>query len=276
MFVLVGDDAFIVVDRVPICARESAAGPTRRPTPPQPSPNFYPVCVPAPETPSGKVLVVDDDEAIRVLLTRYLEMEGFSVEQVRDGGAALAAIAASKPDLVLLDLMLPSQDGLDILTRLRRDSDVPVILLTARGSEADRILGLKLGADDYVVKPFSPGEVTARINSVLRRTRTASPQSVLHFEGLMLDLGTREVTAGDQVVATTAREFDLLAFLAASPRQVFSRQQLLANVWDSSEEWQDPDTVTEHIRRIRRRIEPDPDHPRWIKTVRGVGYRFDP
>ena len=222
------------------------------------------------------MLVVDDDEAIRVLLTRYLEMEGFSVEQVPDGGAALAAIAATQPDLVLLDLMLPTQDGLDVLTRLRRDSDVPVILLTARGSEADRILGLKLGADDYVVKPFSPGELTARINSVLRRTRTTSPQSVLSFEGLSLDLGTREVTAGDKVVSTTAREFDLLAFLAASPRQVFSRQQLLANVWDSSEEWQDPDTVTEHIRRIRRRIEPDPDNPRWIKTVRGVGYRFDP
>jgi DNA-binding response OmpR family regulator len=251
-------------------------GPRARASLTQPSPNFYPGAVPAPETRSGKVLVVDDDEAIRALLTRYLEMEGFSVEQVRDGGAVLAAIAASKPDLVLLDLMLPTQDGLDILTRLRRDSDVPVILLTARGSEADRILGLKLGADDYVVKPFSPGELTARINSVLRRTRTTSPQSVLQFEGLALDLGTREVTAGDVVVSTTAREFDLLAFLAASPRQVFSRQQLLANVWDSSEEWQDPDTVTEHIRRIRRRIEPDPDHPRWIKTVRGVGYRFDP
>ena len=174
--------------------------PRARATLTQPSPNFYPGGVPAPETPSGKVLVVDDDEAIRVLLTRYLEMEGFSVEQVRDGGAVLAAIAASKPDLVLLDLMLPTQDGLDILTRLRRDSDVPVILLTARGSEADRILGLKLGADDYVVKPFSPGELTARINSVLRRTRTTSPQSVLQFEGLTLDLGTREVTAGDTVV----------------------------------------------------------------------------
>ena len=274
--IAVDGEAIEVAGGERICPGESAAGPTRRPTPPQPSPNFYPGDVAAPEVPSGKVLVVDDDEAIRVLLTRYLEMEGYSVEQVRDGGAALAAIATSKPDLVLLDLMLPTQDGLDILTRLRRDSDVPVILLTARGSEADRILGLKLGADDYVVKPFSPGELTARISSVLRRTRTASPQSVLHFEGLSLDLGTREVTAGDQVVATTAREFDLLAFLAASPRQVFSRQQLLANVWDSSEEWQDPDTVTEHIRRIRRRIEPDPDHPRWIKTVRGVGYRFDP
>ena len=222
------------------------------------------------------MLVVDDDEAVRVLLTRYLEMEGYTVEQVSDGGSALAAIASSRPDLVLLDLMLPAQDGLDILTRLRRNSDVPVILLTGRSSEADRILGLKLGADDYVVKPFSPGELTARISSVLRRTRRAAPQSVLQFDGLMLDLATREVTAGNLVVTTTAREFDLLAFLAASPRQVFSRQQLLANVWDSSREWQDPDTVTEHVRRIRRRIEPDPDHPRWIRTVRGVGYRFDP
>ncbi len=224
----------------------------------------------------GKVLVVDDDESVRVLLTRYLEMEGFEVDQVSDGGEALAAITSSNPDLVLLDLMLPAQDGLDILTRLRRDSDVPVILLTARGSEADRILGLKLGADDYVVKPFSPGELTARINSVLRRSRSSAPQSVLQFDGLSLDLATREVTVGDLMVTTTAREFDLLAFLAASPRQVFSRQQLLENVWDSSGEWQDPDTVTEHIRRIRRRIEADPDHPRWIKTVRGVGYRFDP
>jgi two-component system, OmpR family, phosphate regulon response regulator PhoB len=243
----------------------------------QTSPNFYSGTVDGRTGSAGKVLVVDDDEAVRVLLTRYLEMEGFSVDQVADGGGALNAITASKPDLVLLDLMLPAQDGLDILTQLRRNSDVPVILLTARGSEADRILGLKLGADDYVVKPFSPGELTARINSVLRRTRHSGPtQSLLQFEGLTLDLGTREVNVGGLMVNTTAREFDLLAFLAASPRQVFSRQQLLANVWDSSEEWQDPDTVTEHIRRIRRRIEPDPDHPRWIKTVRGVGYRFDP
>jgi DNA-binding response OmpR family regulator len=225
---------------------------------------------------AGRVLVVDDDEAVRVLLTRYLEMEGFAVDQVPDGASALDAIASSKPDLVLLDLMLPAQDGLDILTRLRRDSDVPVILLTARGSEADRILGLKLGADDYVVKPFSPGELTARISSVLRRTRSGPAHAVLQFDGLTLDTATREVTAGDLVVGTTAREFDLLVFLASSPRQVFSRQQLLANVWGSSDEWQDPDTVTEHIRRIRRRIESDPDNPRWIKTVRGVGYRFDP
>ncbi len=251
--------------------------PVSSPTPTQTLPNFYAGAVDAQTRSAGKVLVVDDDEAVRVLLTRYLEMEGFSVDQVSDGGGALTAIASAKPDLVLLDLMLPAQDGLDILTQLRRNSDVPVILLTARGSEADRILGLKLGADDYVVKPFSPGELTARINSVLRRTRgSGATQSLLQFDGLTLDLGTREVNVGGLMVNTTAREFDLLAFLAASPRQVFSRQQLLANVWDSSDEWQDPDTVTEHIRRIRRRIEPDPDHPRWIKTVRGVGYRFDP
>jgi DNA-binding response OmpR family regulator len=254
----------------------SARSPMGRPTETQPLPNSYAEHVGPDPTSPQRVLVVDDDEAVRVLLTRYLEMEGFSVEQVPDGAAALASIARSSPDLVLLDLTLASEDGLDILTRLRRDSDVPVILLTARGSEADRIMGLKLGADDYVVKPFSPGELTARIQSVLRRSHGAPSQPVLQFDGLQLDLATREVTVGDLPVTTTAREFDLLAFLASSPRQVFTRQQLLANVWDSSAEWQDPDTVTEHVRRIRRRIEPDPNNPRWIKTVRGVGYRFDP
>jgi DNA-binding response OmpR family regulator len=219
--------------------------------------------------------VVDDDEAVRSLLTRYLQLEGFDVDQAADGQSALTVMAKQPPDLVLLDLMMPVEDGLDILTRLRRTSDVPVILLTSRGSEADRILGLKLGADDYVVKPFSPGELAARIDSVLRRTRTAESRSVIEFEGLTLDLATREVIMGGLTITTTAREFDLLAFLASSPRQVFSRQQLLAQVWGSSSEWQDPDTVTEHVRRIRRRIEANPDQPRWIKTVRGVGYRFE-
>ncbi len=228
------------------------------------------------EAPAGRVLVVDDDEAVRTLLTRYLEMEGFEVDQANGGTGALVAIAARRPDLILLDLVLPAEDGLDILGRLRRDSDVPVILLTSRGSEADRILGLKLGADDYVVKPFSHGELAARINSVLRRTRTMSSPTLLRFDGLSLDVNTREVTVGDAPVSTTAREFDLLAFLASSPRQVFSREQLLTHVWNSRSEWQDPDTVTEHVRRLRRRIEADPENPRWIKTVRGVGYRFDP
>jgi DNA-binding response OmpR family regulator len=221
-------------------------------------------------------LVVDDDKAVRELLTRYLELEGFNVDVAADGSSALAVAAERPPDLILLDVMLPVVDGLEILSRLRGNSDVPVILLTARGSESDRIMGLKLGADDYVVKPFSPGELSARISSVLRRSGSGQPRTRLEFDGLVLDLSSREVTVEGAPVTTTAREFDLLAFLASSPRQVFSREQLLAQVWESSSEWQDPDTVTEHVRRLRRRIEPDSDNPRWIKTVRGVGYRFEP
>lgn len=230
----------------------------------------------SPAAGGGRVLVVDDDDAVRTLLVRYLEMEGFSVDEVADGASALAAVAARRPDLVLLDLVLPGEDGLDILSRLRRTSDLPVIVLSARGQEADRILGLKMGADDYVVKPFSPGELSARIASVLRRSRPTGPSPVLQFEGLRLDAATREVTVDGRPVRTTAREFDLLAFLAGSPRQVFTREQLLAQVWGSRSEWQDPDTVTEHVRRIRRHIESDPGRPRWIRTVRGVGYRFEP
>jgi len=224
----------------------------------------------------GRVLVVDDDKATRDLLTRYLTLEGFEVEEAVDGQSALAAAAERPPDLILLDLMMPVEDGLDTLGRLRRTSDVPVILLTARGSEGDRTLGLKSGADDYVVKPFSLGELAARINSVLRRSRPPAPRSTIDFDGLTLDLSTREVSVDHKPVVTTAREFDLLAFLAASPRQVFSRHQLLDQVWGSSSEWQDPETVTEHVHRLRRRIEADPRDPRWIKTVRGVGYRFEP
>jgi DNA-binding response OmpR family regulator len=152
---------------------------------------------------------------------------------------------------------------------------VAVILLTGKDAEADRVLGLKLGADDYVVKPFSPAEIAARIATVLRRVRPPAT-SRLEFDGLVIDLNTREVHVNGELVTTTAKEFDLLAFLASSPRQVFSREQLLDHVWKSSSEWQSADTVTEHIRRLRRRIEPDPEHPRWISTVWSVGYRFDP
>ncbi len=181
--------------------------------------------------------------------------------------------------------MLPGRDGLDILGDLRRTSDVPVILLTARGEEADRVVGLKLGADDYVVKPFSAAELSARVQSVLRRSQpAAAPASSpaarggrsLAFDGLQIDLDTREVSVKGEAVEITAREFDLLAFLAASPRQVFSRQQLLEQVWDSSSDWQSDATVTEHVRRLRRKIEDDPDQPRWVTTARGVGYRFEP
>jgi len=223
-----------------------------------------------------RVLVVDDDEAVRTLLARLLELEGYVVDEAPDARTALDLMQARPPDLLLLDIMLPGQDGLDLLATLRRRGDLPVILLTARDQEADRVVGLRLGADDYVVKPFSPAELSARIATVLRRSAGRSRGSRLVFDGLELDLASREVYVGGRLVEMPAREFDLLAFLAGSPRQVFSRDQLLDQVWSSSGDWQDPGTVTEHVRRVRRRIEADPDAPRWIRTVRGAGYRFEP
>jgi len=224
---------------------------------------------------TATVLVVDDDTSVRTLLSRALSVEGFRVETVEDGHGARQAMATLEPDLVVLDLSLPHEDGLDILTKLRETSDVPVILLTGRGAEDDRILGLKLGADDYLVKPFSPSELAVRISAVLRRTRQARRSTMLDFGDLRLDLTTREVLVHGIPVTMTAKEFDLLAFLAASPRQVFGREQLLQNVWSSSSDWQDDATVTEHVRRVRRKIEDNPDQPRWVTTVRGVGYRFE-
>ncbi len=233
-----------------------------------------------------QVLVVDDEPMIRNLLNRLLSMEGFEVLEAEDGQAAMEILTKEQPDLILLDVMLPARDGLDILSELRTTSNVPVILVSAKGEEADRVVGLKMGADDYVVKPFSAAELSARIESVLRRARpepapapapSGRPGRRLAFDGLQIDLDTREVTvAGSGAVDTTAKEFDLLAFLAASPRQVFSRQQLLEHVWGSSSDWQSEATVTEHIRRLRRKIEDDPDQPRWVTTARGVGYRFEP
>jgi len=225
----------------------------------------------------ARVLAVDDDPMIRGLLERVLAEEGFEVDAVADGETAVAMVADRTPDVVLLDIMLGSVDGIDVLTKLRRTSDVPVIMLTARGNENDRILGLRVGADDYLVKPFSSGELVARIQSLLRRTN-AQPkaQRRLTFGGMTIDIGTREVWLGEEQIVMTAKEFDLLAFMATSPRQVFSREQLLNQVWSSSAQWQDAATVTEHVRRVRRKIETDPDNPRWLRTVRGVGYRFEP
>jgi len=222
------------------------------------------------------VLVVDDEEAVRALLSRYLQLDGYDVCEAVDGASALTTIKARSPDLVLLDRILPNEDGLDVLTRLRRESNVPVILLTGLGDEGERVLGLKLGADDYVVKPFSPAEISARISTVLRRSRPVVAPTRIEYDGLALDLGSREVIVDGTPVEMTPKEFDLLVFIASSPRQVFSREQLLDHVWESSSEWQDPATVTEHIRRIRRHIEADPDNPVRIKTVRGAGYRFEP
>jgi DNA-binding response OmpR family regulator len=238
-----------------------------------------------------RVLVVDDEIMVRNLVCRLLVMEGYEVLEAEDGQAAIDMVRKDEPDLVLLDVMLPSRDGLDVLSELRRTTNVPIILVSARGEEADRVVGLKMGADDYVVKPFSAAELSARIESVLRRaqsTRSAEAAAAaeadanatsarrLVFDGLQIDLDTREVVVNGRTADTTAKEFDLLAFLAASPRQVFSREQLLEHVWSSSSDWQSDATVTEHIRRLRRKIEEDPDRPRWVTTARGVGYRFQP
>lgn len=213
---------------------------------------------------------------VREVLTAYLERDGYRVSVAADGATALQLLEGDRPDLVVLDLMLPSVDGLAVLAQLRKASAVPVIVLSARGEEPDRVLGLELGADDYVVKPFSPRELVARITSVLRRVRPVpSPTRTVHGH-LVIDGPSREVNVAGRNVPLTAREFDLLAFLAASPRQVFSRAQLLTQVWDSSADYQDPSTVTVHIRRLRQKIEPNPDQPRHLVNVWGVGYRFDP
>jgi DNA-binding response OmpR family regulator len=223
-----------------------------------------------------RVLVVDDEPMVREVVASYLQRDGYRVELAADGRSALDAARQRRPSLVVLDLMLPDLPGLEVLAALRRTSDVPVILLTARGDEGDRVLGLELGADDYVVKPFSPRELAARVRSVLRRAEHRTPGSPLVFGELSIDPGTREVRLRGEEVPLTAKEFDLLAHLAAAPRQVFSRSQLLQDVWDSSVEWQDPATVTVHVGRLRQKLERDPASPRWLVTVRGVGYRFEP
>jgi len=227
------------------------------------------------------VLVVDDDPEIRLLLTDLLHDEGFHAHAAADTTTGLTAIDELNPDVVLLDVGMPSMNGLDMLAEIRKRGDVPVIFVTGRGGETDRVVGLRMGADDYVVKPFSGPELVARIHSVLRRSRPAqatpaASDEQIDFGRLRVNTATREVFLDDVDVPMTAREFDLLAFLVKSPRRVFTREQLLTSVWDSSTAWQDPATVTEHIRRIRRKIEDDPDAPRWLATVRGVGYRFEP
>ena len=225
-----------------------------------------------------KVLVVDDEPTVREVVAGYLRRDGHDVSEAADGTAALASVETDPPDLIVLDMMLPGVNGLDVLRRVRTTSDVPVIMLTARAEESDRVAGLELGADDYVVKPFSPRELAARVNGVLRRAngRQASAPGPLAFDGLLIEPLSRQVTLDGRSIELTPKEFDLLTFLASSPRQVFSRAQLLESVWQSSPDWQDPATVTVHVRRIRNKIEEDPETPRWITTVWGVGYRFEP
>jgi DNA-binding response OmpR family regulator len=228
----------------------------------------------------GDVLVVDDEPMVREVVARYLERDGLAVHEAADGGEAMAWLASHRPDLVVLDIMLPGADGLAVLRRLRREGDTPVILLSARVDEIDRIVGLELGADDYVTKPFSPRELAARVRTVLRRNRAGQPPdagiAALEFDGLRIDTATREVEVQGRQVELRPKEFDLLVVLARSPRQVYSRRQLLEQVWDSAPEYQDPATVTVHVGRLRQKLETNPDTPRWILTARGVGYRFEP
>ena len=225
---------------------------------------------------SQRVLVVDDEPRVREVVAAYLERDGYRVDQAGDGEAARARLESGEPDLVILDIMFPGASGLDLLAELRKRTDVPVILLTARAEETDRILGLELGADDYVVKPFSPRELVARVRTVLRRARPDTVEEIVQFDDFSINSRSREVIVDGSTVELTAKEFDLLLYLASHPRQVFSRAQLLEQVWDSSPEWQDPATVTVHVRRLRKKLEPDPAQPRWLETVWGVGYRFNP
>jgi DNA-binding response OmpR family regulator len=223
------------------------------------------------------VLVIEDDPTVAEIVVRYLEREGFDAAWEADGAAGLDLALSTEPDLIVLDLMLPSMDGLTICRRLRETMPVPIVMLTALGEETDRVLGLELGADDYLTKPFSPRELVARIKAVLRRARgeTGPPPAaeVIHVETLVVDIGAGEVKRGDEVVQLTAREFDLLAFLISHPRQAFRREELLDEVWGYS--YGDASTVTVHIRRLREKIEDEPSRPRFITTVWGVGYRWD-
>jgi DNA-binding response OmpR family regulator len=222
------------------------------------------------------VLVVDDEPIVRDVVVRYLERDGFETLTAPDGDEARRLIEAREPSLVVLDVMLPGTDGLSLCRWIRGRSNLPVILLTARGEEADRIVGLELGADDYVTKPFSPRELAARVRSVLRRSNgTAQARETVAFGEIELDGDSREVRRSGSVVPLTAKEFELLWFLASHPRHVFSRDQLMARVW-GYESAVDTGTVTVHIRRLREKIEADPGRPRHLQTVWGVGYRLDP
>ncbi len=231
-----------------------------------------------------RVLVVDDMADTRRLVATALIREGFEVAQAENGHVALAMVDDQRPDLVLLDINMPGISGLDVMTQLRVRHGIPVILLTGRDEENDRVVGLELGADDYIVKPFYVKELAARARAALRRAKAVAPAAApaaappqrLEFGPLVIHLAEREVHLGGALIETTPKEFDLLAYLAGSPRTVFSRQQLLDAVWGSSTEWQDPATVTEHVRRLRRKIETDVENPTWLLTVRGVGYRFMP
>ena len=224
-----------------------------------------------------KILVVEDEPSIGEVVSLYLKRVGFGVTLAGDGIAALDVFKQTSPDLVIVDVMLPKMDGYELTRRLRVLSDVPIIMLTARKEEADRIAGLDMGADDYVVKPFSPQELVSRVKAVLRRTHgkvQESYEETLEFNSMVIDPRTRLVILDGKEKSLTAKEFELLWLLARHPRQVFTRDQLLERVWDT--EYVDTSTVTVHIRRLREKIESDPSKPRHVMTAWGVGYKFEP
>jgi DNA-binding response OmpR family regulator len=223
------------------------------------------------------ILVVDDDPTVAEIVVKYLERDGYVVEAVGDGATALDRTRTVPPRLVVLDLMLPGIDGLEVCRQLRERGPVPVIMLTARGDEEDRVVGLELGADDYLAKPFSPRELCARVKAVLRRASEVGPAPVgapMEFDRLIIDPGARELTVLGAIIPLTAKEFELLAFMASHPRRVFRREELLEHVWGYTVG--DTATVTVHIRRVREKIEVDPSIPKHLVTVWGVGYRFEP
>ena len=224
-----------------------------------------------------RVLVVDDDPNVSEVVSRYLEHDGFSVEVVADGDRALERALADLPDLVVLDLMLPGIDGLEVCRRLRAVAPVPVIMLTAKGEETDRVIGLDLGADDYITKPFSPRELASRVKAVLRRATAplvpAGAATVLTAGDVEVDVPARQARLRGDLIPLTAREFDLLVHLMRHPGRAFRREELMEAVWGWT--YGDTSTVTVHVRRLREKIEADPARPTHLSTVWGVGYRFD-
>jgi two-component system phosphate regulon response regulator PhoB len=221
-----------------------------------------------------RCLVVEDDEGNRLLLTRFLAQEGFEVEAVTDGPAAIRAVTSSPPDVVILDLGLPGIDGLEVLRTIRRDSGIPVLVLTGRDDEPAKLAGFEVGADDYVVKPFSLAEINARIRALLRRGAPVERRERIELDRLVIDLGSAIATLDGVQIDLRPKEFGLLAFMASDPGRCFSREELLEHVWGSTEGWQQAATVTEHIHRLRARLTADDDSHDWIQTVRGMGYRF--
>ena len=225
------------------------------------------------------ILVVEDESSIAEVVSLYLKRAGYSVQIASDGKQAMNLFERQMPDFVILDLMLPEVDGLSLTRWLRDRSNVPIIMLTARREEIDRIAGLEMGADDYVVKPFSPQELVSRVRAVMRRLGREQPNSQndrsLEFDDLTIDPRSRVVTVHDSPIELTAKEFDMLYLLAQHPKQVFTREQLLERVWGGAQ-YIDPGTVTVHVRRLREKIETDPSHPTRLLTVWGVGYKYEP